>query len=41
MEQNWGPGKSDCVKLLLTGRWEWVGVRVRVQGTETNKERNY
>ena len=37
-----GPGKSDCVKLLLTGKWgggEWVGVRrVRVQGSETNKE---
>lgn len=25
VEQNWGPGKSDCVKLLLTGRWGWGG----------------
>lgn len=26
VEQNWGPETSDCVKLLLTGRWGWVGV---------------
>lgn len=27
VEQNQGPGKSDCVELLLTGKWGWVGLR--------------
>lgn len=40
VEQDQGPGKSDCVKLLLTGKWGWVK-GVRVQGTETNKEWSY
>ncbi len=40
VEQDRGPGKSDCVKLLLTGKWG-VGKGLRVQGTETNKEWSY
>lgn len=27
VELNCRPGKSDCVKLLVMGRWGWVGVR--------------
>lgn len=37
MEQAWGLGRSDCVKLLLTGRWGWAGV----VGGEGVKDRDY